>query len=262
MHLSLLMPALSSRDWHVMQAQLEQQARQHTDVEVLVELDDGGLPSGWKRHKLMQRARGTYVAFVDDDDRVTDDYVAVLRELTRNSACDVATFALLFTWKNPPGSRRHNPTLARTELWQFGLYADDRAQGRMSANHLCAWRRDLAARVAWCPELGNADDQLWYQPLLRSGLASTEARTEQALYHYLFDAATTHNQRQGRVLRSRKYVGDGLRCFWYGSEIVIEIGDAPYVAEPDKYALVRDSANTTRLLPLAELLHFHTIRIK
>jgi hypothetical protein len=256
-----MMPALSSRNWRTMHDHLREQARKHTDVEVLVELDEGGLPSGWKRHKLLRASRGRYVAFVDDDDRVSDNYVDTLRELTLAQTCDVATFALRFT-RPPRAVPRRPPIPGVSEVWQFGLHSDERKDGRMSANHLCAWRRELAIRVAWCPELGNADDQLWYQPLLRSGLANTEAHTDQVLYHYLFDDVVTSNQRQSRVLRSRQYVGEGLRCFWYGEEIVIEIGDKPFVADPDEFALVRDSANALRLLPLADLRLFHTIRIK
>jgi hypothetical protein len=45
-------------------------------VEYLIETDKGEMSVGQKRNKLIQRAQGEYVAFVDDDDTVSCDYVS------------------------------------------------------------------------------------------------------------------------------------------------------------------------------------------
>ena len=46
------------------------------DVEILVETDagkdNGGLQIGAKRNKLLYNARGKYISYVDDDDRISD----------------------------------------------------------------------------------------------------------------------------------------------------------------------------------------------
>lgn len=58
------------------------------DVEILVETDDGKITVGAKRNVLLKRTTGDYVAFVDDDDTVSDDYVSkVLEALVVSPDC-------------------------------------------------------------------------------------------------------------------------------------------------------------------------------
>ena len=45
------------------------------EIEILVETDSGELPIGEKRNILLDRARGGYIAYVDDDDLVSENYV-------------------------------------------------------------------------------------------------------------------------------------------------------------------------------------------
>jgi glycosyltransferase involved in cell wall biosynthesis len=66
------------------------------DVEVLVLLDNRRRSTGAKRNALMDIARGDFVAFVDDDDRVTPDYVERLYQaLVAHPAADCIVFDVL-----------------------------------------------------------------------------------------------------------------------------------------------------------------------
>lgn len=53
-------------------------------VEVLPLCDDGAQPTGAKRNALLDRAAGEFVAFVDDDDDVSSDYVARICDALRS----------------------------------------------------------------------------------------------------------------------------------------------------------------------------------
>ena len=80
MILSVLIPTLENRreQFHYISERLASQIRAESAealVEVLAERDDGGQSLGAKRNALIQRARGRFVAFVDDDDDVSDDYI-------------------------------------------------------------------------------------------------------------------------------------------------------------------------------------------
>ena len=58
------------------------------DVEILVELDNGKMSIGAKRNKLLKKAIGDYIAFVDDDDKVSEDYTPkILEALSNNPDC-------------------------------------------------------------------------------------------------------------------------------------------------------------------------------
>lgn len=48
------------------------------EVEILINSDDGKKSEGFKRQECLDRAQGQYIAFVDDDDRVSDKYVQLI----------------------------------------------------------------------------------------------------------------------------------------------------------------------------------------
>lgn len=216
--LSILVPAISKRDSTALLTEVERQCCANGDkAEVLVEVDNGTLASGVKRQRLLTRAKGDYVCCLDDDDWVSPNYVAELIEGCKAGA-SVVTFRL--SLKRTDRSCR--------EVWTYRLNnPDDRKHGRMAANHLCAWRRDLATKIGWCPYLGYGDDQLWYKPLLKAKtrLPLTEHHIPRVLYEYRFSFRVTANQRANRVLYSREYAASGLRCFFHGDRIVVESGN-------------------------------------
>jgi len=247
LELSVLMAAMKHRPWQRMKDALESQARKHPGrVEVLIELDAGQVPSGRKRQSLLERSQGTYVCYVDDDDTVADWYITRLLEGIASDP-DVVTFNLNYLESG-----------RITEIWRFGLWPNQRQAGRMCVNHLCAWRREIATRVAWCPALGYGDVTLWFEPLFASGLIETEHHIEESLYHYFYEPAATCNQRPAVVRRSKRYFGRGLRCFWHGPEIVIEHPSQRH--RPN--ICVRDRNNVIHNLSREELELFHTVYLQ
>lgn len=249
---------LESRPWQEMVEEISRQIEEleRPDiVELIWHVDNGEATSGAKRQMLAERSTGDYIAFVDDDDRLDRDYVSELV-----SAClkrpDIVTFDLLMTFSGGPRGRLRKP-----EKWSYGLYPNDRNAGKMSANHLCAWRRELALKVAWPPLLGYADDQLWYQPLIASGLVQSEVHIDKVLYYYQFSYSGTQNQRADRIEYARKHVGKGLRCFWWSrhpGEIFIEVLG---VKRAPTLITVRDRNNAIHQADLSELDQFHVIKI-
>lgn len=248
MKLSILMLALTSRPWQKLADDLKRQCARHKPGEASLSVleDAGESSSGTKRQRLVESTTGEYLCFVDDDDAVASDYVAnLLHGCNKNPS--VVSFNLDLKHKN------------KHEIWKFGMYVNDRRRGKMTVNHLCAWRRDLASRVAWCPSLGYADDQVWLQPLAHANFPIHEHHIERVLYHYQFSEAGTANQTSPRKQAAKDYVGKGLRCFFYGPEIMIEVGGIP---RHETSVVVRDRHNVERRIPLDELRWFHTIRIE
>lgn len=77
--LSILVCTMTTRVRQLaeLQAVLEPQLRGQP-VEVVIECDDGKMSVGAKRNRLLERAKGKYVAFVDDDDLVDPAYVSLI----------------------------------------------------------------------------------------------------------------------------------------------------------------------------------------
>ena len=256
------MPALAWRPYRDPATQIQSQINilpphLRGQVEFLLEVDQGQKTSGDKRQALFNRSKGNRVCFVDDDDSFDEHYVSDL--LTRSIECrdvSVITFNLKVTLLN----RRRGKLRRSEETWKLGLQSDQREKGLMSANHLCAWRRDVAELVAWCPHLGYADDQVWYQPLINHPtLSLTESHIDRILYFYQCSRLTTSNQTNERINYARSYVGEGLRCYLVRGEVFIEVGNGHTKPHPERVT-VRDRENNILTLP-STLQHYHSVKI-
>jgi glycosyltransferase involved in cell wall biosynthesis len=159
---------------------LESLWRQATpDVEVLALTDNQRRTIGDKRNAMLDMARGEYVAFVDDDDMVTDDYVSsILGAL----GSDVVVFDVDVTINGgTPFPMRFSK--------DYGQVNYDRLWERCP-NHLMPVRRELAPRF---PDV-NVGEDAEYARRLKSMLR-TETRIDRALYHYRYSDAVTATQR-------------------------------------------------------------------
>lgn len=253
--LAILVPCLRRRRWQPLVENLRRQAEK-TDAVVFHMEDDGEVPSGVKRQELCEladEAGASYQAFVDDDDEVVDDYVSSLLNECRKGP-DVVTFDLIMRKIERPNSH--------DEVWRFGLWPNNRSRGKMCVNHLCAWKTSIARKVAWCPLLGAYDDHLWFQPLYHAGLVTSRRHVEKSLYYYIYRDSATVNQTSDRLAFSRKYVGDGLKCYRKGDgEILIQHGQPL----ESRSVTVRDRRNQIIILPsdhphLRESYHTITVR--
>lgn len=237
MKLSILIPHLKHRNVEPLVTKLAAQATPEVEIELLS--DDGQMTSGTKRNKLMHKTTGEYVTFVDDDDDVADDYIPSLLQAIESKP-DVITFNLKYV------------APSHTEVWRFGLCRNNRPHGLMCINHLCAWRRELATKVMWCPHLGFKDDHVWFEPLVHSGLVKTVVGLNKVLYIYQYHPQGTCQQTTSRKEFTKQYIGPGLMCF-------IDRQKNLYIQCQRDPILVRDKYN--RVIPLREDMQFyHTVK--
>jgi glycosyltransferase involved in cell wall biosynthesis len=143
-------------------------------IEVLEELDNGELSVGAKRQKLLERAQGDYICFIDDDDMVPDDYVEkVLKAIETEPDCCSLTGEL--HWPNG-GIERFEHSI-KHDKWE----KKDNVYLRYP-NHLNAVKRELALQTGF-KDMGHGEDRDYsdrLKPLLQS-----EAEIEGVIYHYM-----------------------------------------------------------------------------
>lgn len=254
--LSILIPALAARRFRFFPLidDLQAQARAAGDVEVLVLEDEGETPSGAKRNQLIATSRGHYFAQVDDDDFVAPDYVETIRD-----ACDgrveVVSFDLLRIDVERGNMRTHS-----FSIHNLDKVARSRGHWQMTANHLCAWRRDVGTKVAFPPAIGYADDCFWYKPLIESGLVRTETHLNRILYFYLYGSAATANQAADSIKTTRQWQGGGVECFRRGEEIFI--ANKPIEQSESEAAVeVRDRFGRVVTLDRKTLTRFTVIKV-
>jgi len=159
-------------------------------VEHLCFIDNRRRSIGAKRDALLRIARGTFIAYVDDDDTVSPDYVASLVEAIKiaitppaspTDQVDVITFAQF---------ARVDEAHAKIV---FGLrqqnqpFVHDTAVLR-AAWHVCAWRRSVAI-LSHFPESNYGEAWAFAEPLNR--IARSSIHLDQVLHYYRFNSATT-----------------------------------------------------------------------
>jgi hypothetical protein len=181
MILSILTPTIPGRERQLqsLQWRIEEQIGGQA-VEHLILSDNRKRSIGAKRQALLDIARGQYIAFVDDDDDITDSYVEELLAAAASGA-DVITFLQGATYNG------------KQSVVDFQLGQGDHgfAPGGITnrdAWHVNAWRR---SRVAHCQfgESNYGEDLTWCQQARR--MAQTTLHIPKILHFYRHDFNTT-----------------------------------------------------------------------
>ncbi|QGJ92084.1 glycosyltransferase [Gordonia phage Keelan] len=159
-------------------------------VEILVLTDNKRMMLGEKRNVMVDMAQGKYVVFVDDDDRIADDYISSLLEGTE-SDCDVITFTAHVSLNGG----KPKPCLYSKEYER-----DYNEPGRYLRipNHICCVKRELAQQVSF-PNKAYGEDSAYSKVLLP--LLKTEYTIYKVLYYYDYNVHTSETQmhREGRI---------------------------------------------------------------
>jgi len=182
MLLSILIPTLESRR-RQFAALHETLARQIADggleaeVEVLWVRDNGEKPTGWKRNALLDRATGAFVAFVDDDDLISPDYVSLVCEAIRRRPdvdCIGITGIITFRGRHP-------------RVFIHSLrYSDYSSAGGVYTRppyHLNPIRRVIAVTFRF-REVSYSEDIDWALRIQEDHRLRSEEFIETALYYY------------------------------------------------------------------------------
>lgn len=187
--LSILVPGtprrMAAQAFYLVE-KLNKQA-EHLPVEILYLLDNKRRSVGGKRQALLDIAKGTYVAFCDDDDDVSPAYCmeivnAINSSFLKDDApADVITFD------------QEADIDGQIGLVSFGLgnpndLFNPAGITLRNAWHICAWRRDLAISSQF-PDIMDGEDWEWAAPLCQR--AKTERHINKVLHYYLFRPQTT-----------------------------------------------------------------------
>jgi glycosyltransferase involved in cell wall biosynthesis len=179
--LSILTPTIPERSNQVTALQ-EKLAAQDTgnQVEHLTLCDNKRRSIGAKRQALADIARGEYIAFVDDDDDISDDYVSSLLTAIKTGA-DVITF------------RQRAIYNGREAEMVFGLNNPDEdfTEGKVTLRapwHVCAWKRDKVERCLFL-DSSYGEDLAWCLQARRR--VKTACHIDRVLHTYRHDAKTT-----------------------------------------------------------------------
>lgn len=171
---SILICSLNERQSQLVNL-LQDLNKQKTDeVEILVNTDDRQKTTGTKRNELLLQAKGDYTAFVDDDDKVVEDYIPrILKAISSNPDCVGMEGLITFVSKGITRKFIHS---IRYKTW----FEKDNIYYRCP-NHLNPVKRELALKVGF-PEITVGEDHEYSKNLLP--LLATEEYLENPIYFY------------------------------------------------------------------------------
>lgn len=141
-------------------------------VEIKVDGDDGEKTIGRKRNDLLFSAKGEYVAFIDDDDDVSDDYVSSILAAIETKP-DCVGIEGIYEDGHIKAPFKHS---IQFQGWYTGTDAFYR-----TPNHLNPVKTSIAQQVGF-PSKNFGEDHL-YSDAIRRGL-KTEVYINHPIYFY------------------------------------------------------------------------------
>lgn len=147
------------------------------EFEVISDCDNKTISVGVKRQKLLEAASGDYVAFIDDDDTVPDDYVNSILEAIKLqpdaigfkihcSGCEGVTASASNRWKDW-GENEGGYDYVRTPY------------------HKTPIRREIALKIGF-KDMRFSEDYDFSKRLKQSGLIKTEEFINKVMYYYRY----------------------------------------------------------------------------
>lgn len=190
--LSILIPTLYSRldSFARLVREIERQSASAggLPVEVVALYDNKWSSVGEKRNRLISSAHGTFLSFVDDDDRLSPEYlVEILSVVKDRPDAEVIVFEQMVSIKGRTPKRcvygvEYKYTETK-DLWT-GLPA-----------HTMVWRTEVARRAAF-PDRNCGEDTAWVKDVCRYVDPAKQVRINKVLYFYDQDPDKTETQRR------------------------------------------------------------------
>ena len=194
---SVLILSIPSRNESLMAAmkQLQEQADatgQGKAVEILVLLDNRSKSIAEKRNDLLQAARGKYIAFLDDDDAISKEYMSkILAAIDEYDGVDCISFNQWCSINGEPMNVEFGIGNPHGHLWrdEDGFLGDI----KRPSYHMCVWRREIAQSETFNPVYGangqSSEDIDWLLRLYPK--VQTEYHIPDALHGYIYNSQTT-----------------------------------------------------------------------
>lgn len=152
-------------------------------IEILILSDNKKRMLGEKRNDLVHLAKGKYVQFIDDDDRIAPDMFQKLLDATASNA-DVITHLAEVTIN---GKNKKICRYSKNYQKDYNLPSEY----RRLPNHICCVKRDLSIQVPY-PNIVYGEDAPYAAKL--KPLLQTEHAINEVLYYYDYNSQTTEPQ--------------------------------------------------------------------
>lgn len=190
--LTILIPTLSSRSVKLQELIIELNYQiQNKPVQVLWLGDNKSMTTGEKRNSLLKIAKGDFITFVDDDDRIADNYIDVLLKAIEENPHKTV---ICFRGKQTTDGKQdldfqYNVNFGRN----FKKEIDGQRWKVMLPDHLCCWNRFRITEQF--PDRNLGEDHSWARAMAMTYTEEDQVLLEDYLYFYDYDKTTTECRR-------------------------------------------------------------------
>jgi len=149
--------------------------------------DNRELTIGAKRNQLMNNAKGKYIAFVDDDDEIGNDYLASILNAIETEQPDVIGMTGIMRWQRTRKMRtdhRFTHSIEHKRWWDRG--SGIRTEYFRPPNHLNPMKREIAMQFPFL-EVSFGEDRDWSERISASGMLKKEVKIPAVIYYYNFN---------------------------------------------------------------------------
>jgi glycosyltransferase involved in cell wall biosynthesis len=153
------------------------------DVEFIVFLDNKKRSIGFKRQGVLDLAKGLFISYVDDDDKIEPLYIEkAVASIKANAYVDVVTFKqwVIINDQEP-----------KSLTFKLGYEKYDDISDPFPIRppfHVCFWRRDIVKDCTF-PDLMYGEDVVWIEQALK--LAKKSYHIDYHMMTYVFDSNVT-----------------------------------------------------------------------
>jgi len=179
---SILIPTLEDRQdkFNNIYSKLSQQISANSltnKAEILFLLDNREHSIGYKRNELMKLAKGKFIAFVDDDDDVSDDYVPLIcRTIEENPEIDCIGIKGIISFCG------NNPRIFIHSL-RYKKYFTKEGTYFRPPYHLNPIKREIAVKYSF-EDISYSEDIDWALRICRDQALQKEYFLDQIIYYY------------------------------------------------------------------------------
>lgn len=165
---------------------LNAQIGNRDDIEILGFYDNKKRTVGQKRNDLLDLAEGEFLTFIDDDDRVADDYIESIMEcIYNNPNADCIVFDCITTIDGDT----NNPTYSKYSIQYDYTHVGDQWRGKPA--HTMVWKSEIAKGTSYLSQ-NYGEDIDWVKRACVNII--DEIRIDKVLYYYDFNNSTTETR--------------------------------------------------------------------
>lgn len=152
-------------------------------VEIVCLLDNRKSNLSEKRNQAIHNAKGRFITFVDDDDKIEPDYVdSILKAIQENPKADCVVFDVLVHGYTP-----------EPKLCSYGIeyqHGENEKMYLRKPNHVMAYKTEISRRFKYRKDLSAiSEDTEWAERASKE--IKNQVRVGKVLYHYFYNPKET-----------------------------------------------------------------------